>query len=421
MSKNVISTELVRTTQRYAPDRVVDYRDPKVPGFVLRARPTGVHSWRVQLPDRTWVSLGRLDEVSLADAREAAQTLRAKAKLGETLPKRIADDGLTLRRFLDEHYEPWMSATHQGRTGQVERIRWAFGALLDVKLPELTAARVDRWRATRRSHHRRTDERSEPAKVSGSTMNRDLAALQAALSRAVEWGSLSTNPVRQMRRSTEDESGVVRYLSAEEELRLRSALAQRDDTRRAARESANGWRRERDYAPWPSLGIFSDHLTPLVLLALNTGLRRGELLRLTWGDVDTVKRTLTVRGSGAKSGQTRHVPLNSEAVKTLDSHRAADADSLAYVFSSGTSTERIKYVRKGWTAVLKNARVQGFRFHDLRHTFASKLVMAGVDLNTVRELLGHGNLVMTLRYAHLAPEHKAAAVERLVGAKNDRS
>ena len=247
MSKKLISTELVRTTQRQAPDRVVDYRDPKVPGFVLRARPSGVHSWRVQLPDRTWVSLGRLDEVSLADAREAAQTHRAKAKLGETLPKRVADDGLTLRRFLDEHYEPWMRATHQGRTGQVERIRWAFGAMLDVKLTDLTAARIDRWRATRRSH-RRTNEGQESAKVSGSTMNRDLAALQAALSRAVEWNALSTNPIRRMRRSTEDESGVVRYLSAEEEHGLRSALAQRDDTRRAARESANTWRRERDYA-----------------------------------------------------------------------------------------------------------------------------------------------------------------------------
>jgi site-specific recombinase XerD len=73
----------------------------------------------------------------------------------------------------------------------------------------------------------------------------------------------------------------------------------------------------------------------------------------------------------------------------------------------------LAYIRKAWTGVLDSALVKAFRFHDLRHTFASNLVMAGVDLNTVRELLGHKSIAMTLRYAHLAPQHKAAAVEVL--------
>ena len=151
--------------------------------------------------------------------------------------------------------------------------------------------------------------------ISRSTINRNISALRAALARAVEWGTLSAMPLGKIKRSAEDENAIVRYLLEDEEARLRAALIARDDARRAARESANMWRRERGYEEWPAYGAYTDHLTPLVLLGVNTGLRRGELLQLCWRDVDLQRRILTVRGEGAKTGQTRHVPLNSEAVK----------------------------------------------------------------------------------------------------------
>lgn len=192
----------------------------------------------------------------------------------------------------------------------------------------------------------------------------------------------------------------------------RSSIA--DDSRRTARQSANGWRRERGYDPWPEYGSYTDYVTPLVLMALNTGLRRGELLQLRWRDIDLPRTNLTVRGEGAKTGQTRHVPLNTEVVDVLKKWKPAGAEADRFVFSASTSTAPLAEARKAWAAVLTKAKIRSFRFHDLRHTFASKLVMAGVDLNTVRELLGRKKISMTLRYAHLAPQHKAAAVEKLV-------
>lgn len=205
----------------------------------------------------------------------------------------------------------------------------------------------------------------------------------------------------------------VRYLSAEEEHRLRTVLASRDARMHAARNRGNDCRQERGYAVLPSLDqhTYGDHLTPMVLLTLNTGLRRGELFNLRWQDLDAHAKTLTVEGSSAKSGQTRHIPLNQEARDVLAAwYRQRPGEELIF---PGKDGKRLDNVRKAWAGVLRQAGITALRWHDLRHDFASKLVMAGVPLNTVRELLGHTTLHTTLRYAHLAPDHKAEAVNRL--------
>ena len=203
-------------------------------------------------------------------------------------------------------------------------------------------------------------------------------------------------------------------MDKEEEKRLRQALTERDDKIKAQRISANKFRQERSYKLLPDLSTntFADYLKPIVLLATNTGMRRGEVLSLAWQNVDLTNKTLTVISESAKSGKTRHIPLNNEAYETLKSWKA-DSDSSGFVFK-GQDGKQLLEIRKSWATVLDMAKIEDFRFHDLRHHFASKLVMASVDLNTVRELLGHSDLTMTLRYAHLAPEHKAAAVN-LIG------
>jgi integrase len=144
-------------------------------------------------------------------------------------------------------------------------------------------------------------------------------------------------------------------------------------------------------------------------------MRKGELLSLTWDKVNFDLALLSVAGETAKSGKTRHIPLNDEALTTLKNWRA-QTHGQTLVFSNRDGNQ-FGEIKKSWATILKIAEIDNFRWHDLRHHFASRLAMAGVDLNTIRELLGHSDIKMTLRYAHLAPEHKADAVAKLGNAR----
>jgi integrase len=396
-----LNTEFVRRL----PNRDVDIWDTKYPCLVLRCRASGTHTYRVNYGRGKWVTLGRADTLTPDEARVKARDELNRIDKGHDpkAARRAAKGDLTFTKYLDEHYGPWMLA-QRPRTQQVGRLQGeAFEPFMDVKLSDLTGFQIERWRSSRLK-----------AGISAGTCNRDLGALRSALTRAVKWSLLKRHPLADLKGLREDDGAIVRYLTLAEESRLRKALTARDDARNAKRLAANEWRRERGYAEWPAEN--PDHLTPLVLVALATGLRKGELFGLRWPDVDLVRAQLTVRGDGAKSGQTRHVPLNGEALDVLTRWRAA-TDANGYVFPGRDGNDdQMNDVKTAWTPILKAAKIADFRFHDLRHTFASKLVMAGVDLNTVRELLGHSDIKMTLRYAHLAPEHKAAAVAKLVSA-----
>jgi len=144
---------------------------------------------------------------------------------------------------------------------------------------------------------------------------------------------------------------------------------------------------------------------------MNTGLRRGDLFGLTWGRVNIERKQLTVTAGTAKSGKVRHVPLNQEALDVLKRWKKYHAGG-EFVFPGARG--RMTHINKSWARLMQAAKLTDYRFHDCRHNFASSLVMNGVDLYTVKDLLGHSDFAMTQRYAHLAPEHKAAAVEKLV-------
>jgi integrase len=392
-----------------SPDEL-NVRDRNLKGFVLRLRATGRHAYAVAYGRGKLLTLGTTDKLTAGKAREAARNDLAERSLAEDRePDRVKRKraAMTLRLFLAEHYEPWARGHLKTAGETLARLRVNFAEMLDTRLADIAPFAVERWRTARLR-----------AGLSRATVNRDVVALKAALSKAVEWRKvtkLASHPLAgAVKPYRLDGGAVARYLTSDEETRLLKALDARDERRRSDRDSHNEWRRARHYKTLPAFGTYTDHLSPLVRLALNTGLRRGELFGLCWRDVDLPRAVLTVRGSGTKSGHTRYIPLNTRAVEVLEQWRGnakAAADAPVFVGEDG---EPLVDVKKGWLAVVKAAKLEDFRFHDLRHSFASKLVMAGVDLNTVRELLGHADLKMTLRYAHLAPEAKAAAVAKLV-------
>jgi len=394
----VIAAKLLASKEAKPSNKPFEIYDTRLPGFTLRVQPSGVRSYYARRGRSGRIALGKVGEFTADEARD-----RCEKVLGNLAHGRPALHGLdgvegeTLGEFLKDTYAPWATA-HRPRTAAktLDRIKLHFSKWYSQPLTALTLTDVENWRT------KRINEGTEP-----STVRRDLDSLSAVLTRAMKLRKITENVVRQVERPKIDRSPKVRYLSKEEEVRLRNALNERDEEMRAARVSANKWRKDRKQEQLPTLPHYGDHLTPAVLVSMNTGLRRGELLALRWMGIDAKGKQLTVEGSTAKNQQTRHIPLNTEALQVLENWRE-QAPKGERVFAIDTG------FKSAWAPLLERAHITSFRWHDLRHHFASRLVQAGVPLNTVRELLGHGSLAMTLRYAHLAPDQKADAVAKLV-------
>lgn len=385
-------------------DAKYDVHDERLTGFILRVQPTGKMTYYCRYERGRWVKLGTPAVLTPEQARDKAREILADVQLGaDPMAARKAAKAHTFEQYIREVYGPWFEAHRRTGKMTVGYLLSRFPDLADKRLADITAWQVEKWRAQRLKQ------------VKPTTANRELVTLKAALNKAVEWNLLELHPLAKMKPVRVDSIGRIRFLSAEEERRLRDTLLQREHRYRDERDHANAWRRARGYALLPDLldTPYIDHLQPLILLSINTGLRRGELFNLKREHIDLERRIMTVAGNtdGNKTIKARHIPLNQEALAVL-SVWIQHHQPTAWIFP-GQKGRRLDNISSSWERLRRDAALVDFRWHDLRHTFASKMVMAGVDLNTVRELLGHTDLTMTLRYAHLAPEHKADAVAKL--------
>jgi integrase len=286
--------------------------------------------------------------------------------------------GITLAQAADRYLaSKARKRTIEADRRQLDLLKAEFGA--ETPLAEITASRISEYKAKRLAAVRTTGkgEAGVERRLTAAAVNRPLALLRHLLRLAhEEWGEIGVVPKI---RTEKEPQGRLRWLTQEEAVKLLAAC----------KKSRNG------------------ALADLVEFCLFTGLRQGEALGLTWDRVDRSRGV--VRLELTKSGRRREVPLGFNADAVL-ARRWTDG-AKGYVFGSC----KWNSFRSAWEAALAAAGIESFRFHDLRHTFASWLVQRGRTLKEVQEALGHQTITMTMRYSHLAPDHLRAAVAALDG------
>jgi integrase len=269
-----------------------------------------------------------------------------------------------------EHVNAVRSKSSQKKVpSMVRNLAKFFGTMV---LSKVTRGDVQRWIDKRSQERKKNKEQIKPA-----TVVSEFVTLSAVFREARKRSYVSQDPCRGLSLPRVNNK-VIRCLSDIEEERLMSGC--------------------------------SDTLRPVVQTGLYAGLRKEELLDLRWGDLDFDRALLTVEhGKGEKKRYIPMIPELVEVLRAIPRHVSKEGPS-PYVFNNPETGTRWVDIRKAWFAALKVAAIRNFRFHDLRHSFASRMVQRGVPLKAVQELLGHADIKTTMRYAHLAPSDLEKAV-----------
>jgi site-specific recombinase XerD len=335
----------------------------------LYEKEPGSNVWWIRYAD----SMGRIRREK-AGAKSAAFNLYRKRKTealqGKKLPENLRAPVVSFAELAKDTLD-YSKAHKRSYADDLIRMEKLLAAFRERPADGITPQDLER-------HLSQTAEENDwkPA-----TINRYRALVSLVYRLGIQNGKVKENPTRLVKHRQEN-NARVRWLSPEEEVRLRAAVS----------------------ATCP------EHM-PELDLALNTGLRLGELYGLDWEYVNLARRVLTI--PRPKNGEMRHVPLNGPAVAALgELQKRSDGIGPVIRNAEGGALASPRY---WFEPSVKKAKIRSFSWHCLRHTFASRLVMAGVDLRTVQELMGHKSIQMTVRYSHLTPKHTLAAVEKLAG------
>lgn len=349
-----------------------------------RTAPDGKVSYRVKIrikgfPTQTATFARLTDAKDWAKITEGAIKDRRYFKNTESKKR-------TLKELIDRYIEDVLPNKPKSQAKQTSQLNWWKESIGDYYLVDITPPLIAEYRDKLAREKTRFNKKYSPA-----TINRYLAAISHVFTVATnEWGWIEDSPIRKVSKSKEPR-GRVRFLSDDE----RKALLT------ACQEST------------------SEYLYPVVVLALSTGMRQGEILNISWADINIDKQYIILHET--KNGERRRVPLAGlalEEIKKLSKIRRIDTN-LLFPHANTNIKEQHFDIRKPWNDALEKAEIKDFRFHDLRHSAASYLAMNGASLAEIAEVLGHKTLQMVKRYAHLSEAHTSKVVasmnERIFG------
>ena len=335
--------------------------------------PKGKGTWIVEFRLR-----GHYVKQAIPEARTKAEAEQAQTKIRRDIfddKYERAAGNKDFTEFVDEVFVPWTKVSKRSWQDDEERARPLKEFFAGKRLRDITPMLIEQFKQQRlktKTLHKR--DRSPV------TVNRELQVLSKMFSMAYDNGLVETNPMRRVHKLRESPSRE-RYLTDEEEKRFFAVLV----GRRA-------------------------HLRPIVVVALQTGMRQGENLGLRWEHTDFDQRTIYV--AHTKTGKPRRIPMSKPVEVELRSLKQ-DASSDEHIFSYARTGLKLTTFRHAWAGACKAARISGLRFHDLRHTFATRLRAKGVHEMDIMSLLGHTTLQMTSRYTHPMAQNLRTAVDSL--------
>jgi integrase len=381
----------------------------------------------------TTKKLGNYSPSSFKQYQSLAVKLLASNELGSSIIQSMHTEtseqcSITLHKFLHgDFYEKKLEENPKTVDKKVKVVTRNFPKLLVYRLNLIDAEIIKEWlkQKERKLTKRQIDAGESRWIVKPSTLKEAVCTLRSCIELAKEQGVIKDHDLYSLPKFKIDNE-IIRYLSEQEEIRLYNEINNRNEIKLENRERTIEHRVQRNLTAPPKLTscAFADHVSPFIILFKETGIRPGTIMNSRWSDIDFESRFFRIRKSIDKRSLANFVPLNDLAFATLQEWRkhhthesclqAIDKKCDVWIFPSPQNPKfQLTTIKTAWQSIIKRSKIDNFRFYDLRHDFASKIMTKTGNIYLVSHLLNHRQIETTKRYAHLMDQSKMIAVQTL--------